>query len=797
MTKTLDNYLQVLNIRISLVESLLQAGNFKQALAEIRDLETQKVMDDFSSEAGELSYFGALALDKLGRLNEAMSQAKKAFEILKNTKENKRVAQVQHIMGIIYAHLGDLKNAELQFIDTVSTYRRIDDQKGIIDTCNELARICFIRSDFHRAIEYINDALDLSEKIKDEKMKAQLLGNLGTIYMIRDEWQQAQKNLLASLELNTKHKEEINTCRCLLSLGYLSVLLREFSKAESYLKKAYHIAYENSFLRELAIHHEYSGELSFIQGDLEEAENHYLDAIRIGEKIAPQSAIISQTYRLLAELYTERGEFEKGLISCEKSLVVSKSIGERLEEALAYRTLGRLYGQQDHPALVKENFAQATRMLEEIGVKFELARTYLDMGKNGSFDFWEKIRFLGRAEDLASQLDSPYHSGKIKFAFALLFFKNKEYENASNFLERAKEIFEQCQERKDLEKVSELEKQIQAVFPTKERSKESSPAFSFNDIITQNGPMLEMLENLQRIKDSDITILLEGETGTGKDLLAKAIHFTSSRKNKRFVVVNCAALPETLFESELFGYKKGAFTGASSNKKGLLDEAAGGTLYLDEVSEVPLPIQVKLLRAIEEKEITKLGEVKPQKVDFRVIAATNRNLEKLVEEGRFRNDLYYRLSVIKFNLPPLRERREDIPLLVEHFIKKYSPNGQAQVGPVPGISGFDPKIMGLFLNYDWPGNVRELENDLKSLLVFVGNEGKIPFELLSHCQDKFNNGKSTNHTSLLSQLAEYEKEQIKIALAKSNWIKTKAARFLNIDEALLRYKIKKYNITPF
>jgi transcriptional regulator with PAS, ATPase and Fis domain len=179
-----------------------------------------------------------------------------------------------------------------------------------------------------------------------------------------------------------------------------------------------------------------------------------------------------------------------------------------------------------------------------------------------------------------------------------------------------------------------------------------------------------------------------------------------------------------------------------------------------------------------------------------VIAATNRNLEKLVEEKRFRSDLYYRLSVIKFKLPPLKERREDIPFLVEHFIKKYSPNGQAQVGPVPEISRFDPKIMGLFLNYDWPGNVRELENDLKSLLVFVGNGGKIPFELLSHCQDKFNNDKSTNHTSLLSQLAEYEKEQIRIALAKSNWIKTKAARFLNIDEALLRYKIKKYNITP-
>ena len=306
MTKKLDNFVQFLNIKLASVESLLQASDFKQALAEIRELENQKVMDDFSMEAGELSYFGALALDKLGRLNEAMSQAQKAFEILRNTGENKRVAQVQHIMGIIYAHMGDLKNAELQFTDTASTYRRIDDQRGIIDIYNELARLCFIRADFNRAIEYLNDALNYREKTKSERVKAQLMGNLGTIYMIKDEWQQAKENLLVSLELNIKHKDEINMCRCLLSLGYVSVLLREFSKAEEYLKKAYSIIYENSFVRELAIYHEYSGELAFVQGDFGEAENHYLEAIQIGEKIAPQSAIISQAYRLLAEFYADK-----------------------------------------------------------------------------------------------------------------------------------------------------------------------------------------------------------------------------------------------------------------------------------------------------------------------------------------------------------------------------------------------------------------------------------------------------------------------------------------------------------
>jgi DNA-binding NtrC family response regulator/predicted negative regulator of RcsB-dependent stress response len=778
------------SLGLDLIESLLEQKRFKEALAELKERESRRELVLDSCERGWCSHLSSIALQALGRYEEALAKDQEAFEVFKNTSENEKIAQIQFNLGIIYADLGDLKRAELEFQDASAAYRRVQNSEGIIKTYNELARIYFTKSEYARAIECLNDGLEFCRQIKDDQMTARLSGNLGTIYMIKDEWQKAERNLFTSLELNRSYKNEINMCRCLLSLGYVSVLLREFSKAEDYLKKTYPIIYENSFVRELAIYHEYSGELAFVQGDLAEAENHYLKALQIGQKIAPQSAIISQAYRLMAELYAEKKEFENGLASCDKSLAVSKNIGERIEEALAYRALGRLYSQNGHPSEVRGNFVRATRILEEIGVKFELARTYLEMSKSRNFDFWEKMKFLGRAEDLASGLDSPYLLAQIQFAFASLFLKNKEYDSALGFLDKAKEIFEQCQEEQDLKKISELEKQIQAISPMEERSKEPLPQFSFKDIITQDEQMLEMLENIQRVKDSDITILLEGETGTGKDLLAKAIHFNSIRKNKKFVVVNCAALPETLFESELFGYKKGAFTGASSDKKGLLDEAAGGTLYLDEVAEVPFPIQVKLLRVIEEKEFTPLGEVRPKKVDFRVITATNRNLEKLVEEGKFRSDLYYRLSALKFKLPPLREKIEDVPILVEYFMKKYATDEKSRAFMLA------PKIIKLFLGYNWPGNIRELENDIKSLLAFAGDEDKTAFEFLAGSWGKFSNGKSTNHTSLLIQLAEYEKEQIEKALVKSNWIKTKAAKLLNIDEALLRYKMKKHNITP-
>ncbi len=808
MPKNLEGYIQGLNIKLSAVESLLQAGDFKQALAEIRDLENQKLTDDFSAEEGELSYFGAFALYKLGKLNEALNKAKKAYDILRATGKNQRLAQVQRILGLIYAHLGELKEAEIQFTDSASTYRRINDQKGTAEVYNELARICFIRSKFNQAVEYITDALDYCQKTRDQIMIARLHGNLGTIQMLKEQWPEAEKNLTLSLQANEILHDDHNVCKSLLSLGNLSCLLRKFPEAEEYLQRAFQLISENNYVYELAIYHEYKGSLEFALENHPAARNHFQEAIKIGEQIAPQSAIISQAYRLLAELQTERGELPDAFSSCEKSLKASKEIGERLEEALVYRILGQLYSHNGHPEAVKENYTCAIQMLEEIGSKFELARTYLEMGKSQNFSFWERMKFLGRAEDLVSQLDSPYHSAYVKVAFAELFLQNNEPDEAQSYLNQAKSIWEQSGEKANPDTISDLEKKILAqkqadrpvsIIPSS-RIKDSNPDLSFADVITQDQTTLEILESIKQVKDLDITILLEGETGTGKDLLAKVIHHTSNRRDNKFVVVNCSALPETLFESELFGHKKGAFTGAVTDKSGLLDEAIDGTLYLDEIGEVPLPIQVKLLRAIEEKEIIRIGEVKPRKVDFRVIAATNKNLDELVKEGKFRSDLFYRLNAIRFKLPPLREKKEDIPHLVKHILKKYSLSGMnhllggnpSQSKPIPSL---DPKILELFSNYDWPGNVRELDNEVKRLLIASNGDGEISFDRVFRSFEKFNKLKPCPSPPFTDQIDQLEKEMIEKALAKSNWVKTRAARLLNIDEALLRYKIKKWNIS--
>ncbi len=240
--------------------------------------------------------------------------------------------------------------------------------------------------------------------------------------------------------------------------------------------------------------------------------------------------------------------------------------------------------------------------------------------------------------------------------------------------------------------------------------------FSFSGIIGKSKKMQELFQIVELISQTDVSVLIEGESGTGKELFAKAIHYNSPRKDKNFIPINCSALPETLLESELFGYKKGAFTGALTSKRGLFEAANGGTLFLDEIGETTPSFQSKLLRVLEEGYFYPLGSTEQVKVDVRILSATNKILEEEIKEKKFREDLYFRLNVVKVKIPPLRERREDIPLLIEHFIKKYSEKYNKN------IKGFSEEAMKIFNEYEWPGNVRELENTIERAVILSKGE---------------------------------------------------------------------------
>ena len=309
--------------------------------------------------------------------------------------------------------------------------------------------------------------------------------------------------------------------------------------------------------------------------------------------------------------------------------------------------------------------------------------------------------------------------------------------------------------------------------------------YSFHHILGKSKPIRAVFDLITRIADSPTNVLITGESGTGKELVAKAIHYNSDRKEAPFIAVNCAAIPEQLLESELFGHMRGSFTDAKTDKHGLFEEAHKGTLFLDEISELPVMLQAKLLRAIQEKEIRRIGATKPISVDVRIIAATNLNLAEEAKAKRFREDLYYRLNVIEVKLPPLRDRREDIPLLVDGFLKKC---GEARRKEMKGVS---EAALAMLIDYEWPGNVRELENVIERAVTLSRGERVLPDDLPPPVQGARGDRRVLDEASEQKlTLDEVEKEYIKKILDKHGGNKYKAAQALGIDRKTLYRKLE-------
>ncbi|MBC7087869.1 MAG: sigma 54-interacting transcriptional regulator [Tissierellales bacterium] len=334
-------------------------------------------------------------------------------------------------------------------------------------------------------------------------------------------------------------------------------------------------------------------------------------------------------------------------------------------------------------------------------------------------------------------------------------------------------------------KVYKIEKELNMY--KNEFKKINSAKYEINSIIGETREIRGLKELTRRIANTNSNVLILGETGTGKELFANAIHSLSRRKDGPFIKVNCGSIPSELLESELFGYEEGSFTGAKKGGKiGKFKAADGGSIFLDEIAELPMNMQVKLLRVLQEKEIEKIGSNTPEKIDVRIISATNKDLEEMIRKGEFRLDLYYRLNVISMVIPPLRKRKEDIPEIANHLIEKISKDEKIKV------DGISKRAMDLLKKYDWPGNVRELENVLERAINYLDGETIIK---IKHLPIKISGLKEDKELkSLKEEMEEYEKEIISNALLASNGNKTKAAEILKISRTALYEKIEKYNL---
>jgi len=328
--------------------------------------------------------------------------------------------------------------------------------------------------------------------------------------------------------------------------------------------------------------------------------------------------------------------------------------------------------------------------------------------------------------------------------------------------------------------------------------KELKVSYSFQNIVGNSEAMHRIFDLIKRVSQAPSNVLITGESGTGKEVVAKAIHYNGPLKDKPFVTVNCGAIPEQLMESEMFGHKKGAFTSAIADKPGLFEAANGGTLFLDEIGELPITIQVKLLRALQERVIRRVGANDDIKVDVRIIAATNRDLEKMVSQGTFRQDLFYRLNVIQIHLPPLRERREDIPLLAQAFVKKFN----ERLGK--NVSGISNEALELLSKYDYPGNVRELENIIERTMALEAGSVILPESLPPMVTTPRGPKMASSHEIEIGEsgidlekvLGQIEKELIVKAIHAAGGVKKKAAKLLKISPRSMRYRCDKYNLGP-
>jgi two-component system NtrC family response regulator len=338
-----------------------------------------------------------------------------------------------------------------------------------------------------------------------------------------------------------------------------------------------------------------------------------------------------------------------------------------------------------------------------------------------------------------------------------------------------------------LHRIRAVQERQQLLAENRELRRALSERHRVEGIIGESGRMQEVLSLVHRVAGSDATVLIQGESGTGKELIAKAIHYASARARGPLVKVNCAALPEALLESELFGHEKGAFTGAVAARQGRFELAHGGTLFLDEIGDLPLHLQVKLLRVLQEREFERVGSSRPISVDVRLIAATHRDLAALVKAGSFRDDLYYRINVVTIVVPPLRERREDIPPLIDHFVRVFAEVNRKR------IAGLTREARDLLLRYDYPGNVRELENLVERAVVLTRDDVIGPTDLPLTLQEPV--ADVAEAAGLPTAVEALERRLIRAALTQAAGVQTRAAEALGISERVLRYKLKKYGLT--
>ena len=644
----------------------LASGDCASALAHCRELLVHEDQIDSAAVRARIHVQCADALFRLGRLPECREHGERGLTIADAASETALSAAALNQLGRHAYREGDLARARDLYEQSLALYRRAGDDLASATVRSNLGLIFKNLCEWDEAARQQTAALDLYRAMGRMADSGRPLMNLGIIHQKRGDWAGAQASYAEAERVFQQVGDTMHLAYVAIGLGNVARLERRFADAETLLESALERARRSRLQREEVLAIEFLGELEFDRARPERALARYEEALLLAERIAPEGDLVVELERRRAEALCAVGRFDAADRACEKAIRLARVTDDRLEYAVAHRVAGEIAFARGERAAAIDLWKRAVDRLTSCHERLEQGRAHLLLGR-ALTDGRDARRHLYRAIGLLSDLTSVY------------------------WLEKAES---------ELARVSGEDGQPAAARPASLLGRRHRAP----SLVACSNAMRRIESLAQRAATTELSVVVTGETGTGKELIARTIHGLSPRAGRPFLAVNCGALRADLALSQLFGYRKGAFTGAHADGVGLVEAANGGTLFLDEVGELPLDVQVTLLRFLETGEYLRLGEPQARRADVRIIAATNRELRGGEGEKSFRRDLLFRLNEIEIELPSLRERAEDIVPLARHFLAFYGGLDAPEL---------TAEAEGLLRSYQWPGNVRELENVMK------------------------------------------------------------------------------------
>jgi DNA-binding NtrC family response regulator/Tfp pilus assembly protein PilF len=733
-----------LAIECKVVECLRRQGRFGEAAAR-----AQKSLSAATAETGpevcaRLRLELIDALTQLSRYDEARSHAKETLELVRRIGDRGLLAMAIGRAGNLWMRLGDWLLARDLLEEARTLFQSLGEEPQVANLEANLGIVHKNLCEWAIATHYLRQALSRDRKLGRFAQVANRLQNLGVVYLKSGEWTKAHEAFVEARQTFRQVGNEWGLTTTALSIGIHSRLVGLYDEAKKLLSEGLERALGAGLLREEALAREFLGDLAFEQKDPERALEQYRACLSLAERTAPAGDVMSEVLRRMAEVHITLGDLDAAQDEIDRCRKVCDLLDDRYEGAILHRVAGSLLQRRGDRESATREWRTAVNLLGEMGERYERGRAL----------------FL-----LAEHVTEPSEARKLAYR-ASACFAEVGAERALN------EVEEWLAER-----VSEA---VTSAVGEGRRPRLSSRrrAESLGMVGVSRG-LSRALDLVERAAASDLTVLITGQSGTGKELIARAIHEKSTRNDRPFLPVNCGALRADLALSQLFGHRRGAYTGAHTEGVGLVEAAHTGTLFLDEIGELPLDVQVTLLRFLERGDYLRLGETTVRHADVRIIAATHVDLRDAVASRDFRTDLFYRLNEIEINLPPLSERVEDVLPLAHHFIRIYEPNNRVEI---------TPEAASVLTAYPWPGNVRELENCIKRVLALRRESGDLGAdELVGHLGQ-------LEPRRVVPSSAPGERAEIVAALERARGNKSAAASILGVSRKTLYSRMRRLGI---